>query len=205
MGLTIGKESIKLGAKLGGGIVVYVDASGKHGLIAADKDDPISPWNGGAADSTYAWDSGADWELYVNGSAVCTTHLLLVPPQTITLTKGGVANTLTVWSAGLGNTNVINSYTSATHIFNANAVCLNYAGGGYTDWYLPSKGELTKLYIAHTLGIGGFVDSYYWSSTEYHDDTYPSNCAWIQTFYSGYQTNANKSDGSRSVRAVRSF
>ena len=197
MGLTIGKETLQLGAHLGGGIVVYIDASGKHGLIAADRYDPISPWN---ADTTYLWDSGTDWDHFVNDTDICTSTVLLVPPETITLIRGGsYATSLTVWSTGLGNTNVINSYTSATHIFTANALCLNYNGGGYTDWYLPSKDELNKLYIAHTFGIGGFVASLYWSSSEYS-----ATNAWYQDFNNGGQ-GYNYKATNYYVRAVRSF
>jgi hypothetical protein len=39
-----------------------------------------------------------------------------------------------------------------------------YSGGGYNDWYLPSKDELNKLYL-NQVTIGGFADATYWSST----------------------------------------
>jgi len=35
----------------------------------------------------------------------------------------------------------------------------------YDDWYLPTVVELQKLYLQKTQ-IGGFINSYYWTSTE---------------------------------------
>ena len=55
-------------------------------------------------------------------------------------------------------------------------LCANYQGGGYGDWYLPSKDELNKLQL--TLGTAGLANiSLYarWSSTESN-----LNYAWDQ-------------------------
>ncbi|MCX6224177.1 MAG: hypothetical protein NTV01_05425, partial [Bacteroidia bacterium] len=38
--------------------------------------------------------------------------------------------------------------------------------GGYSDWYLPSRHELDKLEL-NKMAIGGFADSFYWSSSEF--------------------------------------
>ena len=62
----------------------------------------------------------------------------------------------------------------------------NLTYGGYSDWYLPSKDELNKLYTNKT-AIGGFTDSYYWSSSEKDATT-----AWIQLFLDGSQRNIIK-------------
>jgi len=71
-----------------------------------------------------------------------------------------------------------------------------YNGGGYTDWFLPSKDELNLMYEnRESIGASGF----YWSSTEY-DFLF----AWNQFFFNGYQTNFNKVSSER-VRAVRAF
>ena len=53
-------------------------------------------------------------------------------------------------------------------------LCANYQGGGYGDWYLPSKEELDLMYqnkatIDATAGVNGgsgFASASYWSSTE---------------------------------------
>ena len=81
---------------------------------------------------------------------------------------------------------------------NASAVCKSYSGGGFHDWYLPSKDELNKLYIIKS-AICGFASAGYWSSSEYN--TY---YAWSQSFYSGYQYGNNKYL-TVYVRAVRAF
>ncbi len=77
-------------------------------------------------------------------------------------------------------------------------LCANYQGGGYGDWYLPSKYELNLLYLQKD-AVGGFASSYYWSSTEYNN-----NGAQKQYFYDGSQYLDDKKNNYR-VRAVRAF
>ncbi len=86
-------------------------------------------------------------------------------------------------------------------------LCANYQGGGYGDWYLPSKAEVNLMYQNKTVidatatvnGGSGFVSAYYWSSTEGANDH-----AWDQYFGLGYQYNDFKYFTYR-VRAVRAF
>ena len=78
-------------------------------------------------------------------------------------------------------------------------LCGDLVLGGYSDWYLPSKDELHKLYM-NRVAVGGFSSSDYWSSSE---DSNP-NFAWNQNFFFGYQGYDYKS-GAYSVRAVRAF
>jgi hypothetical protein len=85
----------------------------------------------------------------------------------------------------------------------AAAICAKY---GERKWYFPSIEELNLMYEnigqGNALGlgnIGGFVNAYYWSSTEF--DT--SN-AWDQYFTSGSQSYYDK-NYSDNVRAVRAF
>ncbi|PKP61445.1 DUF1566 domain-containing protein [Candidatus Atribacteria bacterium HGW-Atribacteria-1] len=77
-------------------------------------------------------------------------------------------------------------------------LCNDLTVGGYSDWYLPSKDELNKLYL-NRVAIGGFADSGYWSSSEYD-----ANYAWLHYFNYGYQ-NLNYKYGINPVRAVRAF
>ena len=80
-------------------------------------------------------------------------------------------------------------------------------GVTYGDWYLPSKYELNLLYIERAT-VGGFMDNYYWSSTEYNDEE-----AWRQYFYNSNQNTVHKSNTGEvigglqlmRVRAVRAF
>ncbi len=102
----------------------------------------------------------------------------------------------TAIGTGLTNTNaIIAAQGSGSY---AASIARDYNGGGYTDWFLPSKDELNQLYQQQT-AIGGFADDYYWSSTE-NDSSF----AWCQDFYFGYQLYNVKSD-TNYVRAVRAF
>jgi hypothetical protein len=80
----------------------------------------------------------------------------------------------------------------------AAGVARAYRGGGYTDWYLPSKDELNELFL-HQAAIGGFGPHYYWSSSEYD-----ANTAWNQAFDLSSQY-ANPKTSPSWVRAVRAF
>ena len=74
------------------------------------------------------------------------------------------------------------------------------AGKAFTDWYLPSKDELNKLFLQRTI-VGGFTNNFYWSSTagvEYGH-------AWYQRFVDGKQTTNLKPSTPGLVRAVRAF
>jgi len=73
-----------------------------------------------------------------------------------------------------------------------------YNGGSYTDWFLPSKDELNKLYI-NKVAIGGFFADFYWSSSELN-----AYVAWGQAFINGYQY-GNYEYSAYRVRAVRAF
>jgi hypothetical protein len=77
-------------------------------------------------------------------------------------------------------------------------LCQNLNIGGYTDWYLPSLDELSKLKI-NQAKIGGFAAAYYWSSTEYS-----YNGAWGVNFPSGSEGVLGTSYNGY-VRAIRSF
>ena len=108
--------------------------------------------------------------------------------------------TETAIGTGLSNTNTIITSQGATSTSYAAGLARAYAGGGYTDWYLPSKDELNKLYINRVaIGGGGFANFFYWSSTEYD-----SSGAWYQLFDDGSQINFNKG-GTLYVRAIRAF
>jgi hypothetical protein len=72
------------------------------------------------------------------------------------------------------------------------------SAGGKFDWFLGSLGEM-KLMYDNLQGVGGFVEDYYWSSTEADTDY-----AWTQSFASGRQGNLNEFTTAY-VRPVRAF
>ena len=103
---------------------------------------------------------------------------------------------------GLANTNAIISNQGSPATSYAAGLARAHNGGGYTDWFLPSKDELNKLYI-NRVAIGGFANSFYWSSSEFD-----INSARAQnlgnSFQSGLQGGNAKGTGNY-VRAVRAF
>ena len=110
-------------------------------------------------------------------------------------------------SIGTGAQNTINIEFGCTTSGTAADICANLTLGGYTDWFLPSRGELYEMYLnigqGNALGlgnIGGFAGDHYWSSTE--DGSY---YAWVRNFNYGSQYGNNKAGSVTYVRAVRVF
>ena len=109
---------------------------------------------------------------------------------------------------GTGNQNTADIITGCSETNIAAYLCDTLTLGGYSDWFLPSKDELDKLYEnigqGNTLGlgnVGGFSDNNYWSSTEFDNEGY----GWQQNFYDGYQYHNNLNHTNNDVRAVRAF
>ena len=116
--------------------------------------------------------------------------------------------TSTAIGTGSANTDAIIAVQGATETSYAAGLARAYDGGGYTDWFLPSKDELNEMYqnkatidaIAASNGGSSFdPDYYYWSSTE---GGY--NYSWRQGFEIGDQGGSVKYS-THYVRAVRAF
>jgi|WetSurMetagenome_2_1015567.scaffolds.fasta_scaffold04808_4 hypothetical protein len=99
---------------------------------------------------------------------------------------------------GTGNQNTIDIVNVCTTTGIAAKLCFDLIMNGYSDWYLPSKDELSKLYI-NKAAIGNFTNYGYWSSSEANN-----NDTWYQVFSDGLQNSASKSLPGY-VRAIRSF
>ncbi len=91
------------------------------------------------------------------------------------------------------------TYFSAMLLESAKTACDTLVLNGFSDWRLPSKEELNSLYVYKDT-IGGFVNYYYWSSTEYLDDM-----VWIKDFDNGKQYYGYFKSSEYDVRAVRAF
>ena len=109
----------------------------------------------------------------------------------------------TAIGTGYQNTLDIVSGCSETPI--AASEALAYESEGYSDWYLPSKDELLEMY--NTIGnggpegnIGGFINFWYWSSSESGSD-YASGVY----FFGGGSTLYYGKDGAARVRVIRAF
>ena len=82
-------------------------------------------------------------------------------------------------------------------------VCYDLVLNGYDDWYLPSLDELIAIYNNLFLAdIGGFLATFYWSSSEYGVTTNTTHANGYS--FNPYQDNSWKSYELR-VRAIRSF
>ena len=103
----------------------------------------------------------------------------------------------TAIGTGEGNTKWIVDGCSDPAGFAAD-LAADYSNSGESDWFLPSKDELKKLYI-NRASVGGFSTNDYWSSSELVDGG-----AWSQYFTGGNQGNYNK-DSTLYVRPVRAF
>ena len=173
-GTATGTISLNIGDSYQGGKVAYVLVSGDPGY------DANTPHGLIAATSDQS--TGIRW---YNGSHTTT------------------GATGTAIGTGLSNTNTIINSQGATATSYAAGLARAYTGGGYTDWYLPSKDELNKLFLNKT-AIEGFMLDLYWSSTEVDPSSNPNNFAWIQYFDNGglYQGGKNTT---YYVRAVRAF
>ena len=106
--------------------------------------------------------------------------------------------TATALGTGSANTNTIVTSQGAGSY--AARLCYDLESGGYSDWYLPGKDELHKLYLSFGIVDGLIYNGYYWSSSEIDIGS-----AWSEQFImTGYQYSYVKSSQLR-VRAIRSF
>ncbi len=124
--------TFSLGLAYGGGIVFYIDGTGKHGLIVDTSGISSTPW----------WDPNC-----IDGTG------FYVPVAT--------GATGTAIFTGLTNSNTIVSVLGSSSNNMAKAA-RSYRGAGYNDWFLPSKEELNQLYInrAYTrFTSGGYYKS----------------------------------------------
>ncbi len=156
---------LEIGDELQGGLLFYIDETGKHGLVVGKEDLGEFMW--GCFNTTII---GAD----------------------IIDIGGGLQNTLDI----LADCSDRPIAASAAHEYNV---------GDYTDWYLPSRRELIEIYLtvgqgSETGNIGGFVNSWYWSSTE---DEIPE-AAYCFSFIFG-AIGGNHREGMLNVRPIRSF
>jgi hypothetical protein len=170
----------QVGDFYGGGVIFYRFVAGDAGYVAGQSHDLIA--------AIVDQSSGIRW---YNGSYTVT------------------GATRTAIGTGSENTDDIIAVQGATETSYAAGLARAYTGGGYTDWFLPSKDELNKMYLEKsTINTTASVNSgsdfsesnFYWSSTM---NNY--NSAWSQVFNTGGQTGNLKTYLTHYVRAVRAF
>jgi len=156
---------ISVGDSYGGGKVAYIFTPTDLGYVAGQTHGIIAA----VADQTT--DAGIPWfpdKFY--GATVPALGLGL--PNTITIIAAAVVlgrTDLTTYAAGLAN---------------------NYKGGGYNDWFLPSRDELNKLFV-NRVAIGGFATTgtmaTYWSSSQKGSMNFSTFTTFTNGISSAYQ------------------
>lgn len=100
---------------------------------------------------------------------------------------------------GTGQLNTITIVNGCATDWIPAKLCNDYSYGGYNDWYLPSKDELTQL-VAQKSYFSNWTYTYYWSSSE----TSSQNAACI-TLSNGFWYDSMDKIYSNGCRAIRSF
>lgn len=167
-------RALYIGMAYQGGVIAYILQSVDPGYVSGETHGLIASTADLSISNEIQWYNGSYTTTGATGTAIGTGQ---------TNTSAIVNNQ----GAGSYAAQLCDDYTNA-----------DTGTGVYSDWYLPSKDELNKLYQNKT-AVGGFVDGSYWSSSEFN-----SNIAWTQFFLNGNQSILNK-NGSLRVRAVRAF
>ena len=102
---------------------------------------------------------------------------------------------------GTGKTNTVAIVNQGNNdpTVSAAKYCDDYTYGGFSDWFLPSRDELTQIYTNRVALGNDFGIGYFWSSSE---EVYDG--AWVRFFTNGADTTLAKGNNVY-VRPVRSF
>ena len=165
---------LTVGTTYQGGIIFYLFQSGDPGYVAGQTHGLIASTSD---QSTYTdWKNNGGWNDITTGTGIGT---------------------------GLANTNaIIASHGSSATYAAGRARAHN--GGGYTDWYLPSRDELYKMHISIGQGannIAQLLRETYWSSSQ------SASSSW-QAYYMFAQSGNIMTvwkDWGKAVRAIRTF
>ena len=118
--------------------------------------------------------------------------------------------------SGSSNTNSIIEVQGPVETDYAAGLARNYSGGGFNDWFLPSRDELNEIYVNRMIvnsaielrGGSLLVDETYWSSSEYIVEGTQNDgllYVWGQNFENGIAERYNKEWDGFSTRAIRAF
>jgi ribosomal protein L7/L12 len=174
------KDKLKIGSKYDGGIVFYIDETGRHGLVCADKDFGQAIWGDVVA-------VGAKKNKI--GHGVENTKKIVE--------LGSFAIKKSIVKSGWFTTKTVEEKISVN---TAARLCLEANYNGFCDWYLPTINELALIYNKlYKIKLGSFKSAIYWSSSEFDD----VNALYFH-FRNGYSDTYNKKNNIY-VLAVRAF
>ena len=200
----------------GGGLVFLISGGLRYEMAP-------KTWSGGSSDSSHIWTTTAAF-CYASGSSTanadCQTNNLY--PETSSGAQAASSTASQAVGMGSANTAAIKARMTAGSVASSDyaaGMASAYAGGGLTDWFLPSKDELNAMCNysrtwtgtpstlactgaqngAFAAGTYGFASDYYWSSSQS-----TASLAWGQYFGGGSQDGVSKSSPRR-VRPVRAF
>jgi hypothetical protein len=110
---------------------------------------------------------------------------------------GNELSSLNLTGSGLSNSNSIQSSCGSD---NAASYCLNLTMNGFSDWYLPSAGELSLMYSFSKSNGDAFPAKQYWSSSQWD-----ANLAYGVDFAGSSSWVKINKNSSTNVIAVRNF
>lgn len=171
-----------IGAVYQGGIVFQLDADGQHGLIITEQDIDTCKWTnevGNASDFV----------------------------ETIPQSFKDQYSANNYVGAGLPFTNKIVEVRGASGVYAAK-VCQDLTLNGYSDWFLPSHGEMFLALNSELFNSSNATQQRYWTSTEGSTNFGGSNpmaqSVALYSWASLPSTGANKNT-LLPVRAIRKF
>ena len=179
----------------GGGIIFYVDPEGFT----------VQGYTGGpgafAAYKAHYLEAAPDDEA---GSSTWGDYGTLITGVT-TFTSSSAADAAKIGNGRKDTRTIVNHLAGTVETGKAAQLCAGKDLNGYTDWFLPSLGELDELYKLYDAegkaAYGNLTQThYYWSSSQYNLDR-----AWNQYFANGNQYCDNTKAGTFGVRAIRAF
>jgi hypothetical protein len=121
----IEENKIKLGSNYGGGVVVYIEKNGKHGIICAEVDFGTAKWGGSPI--------GDDKNKYKQF-------------ETSSTLGEGLNNSRQI--AENANFEIIDYlfFSRKEYILTAAEMCLKSTHNGYNDWFLPNCTEMHEIH-----------------------------------------------------------